>query len=65
MPVRSHIAKPAGGHDERRTETHFPRRFEIAAAAAGLLFCVAALVGSLFADHGLVRIAELAQHVVK
>jgi hypothetical protein len=55
----------AGSYDQRRTETHFPRPFEIGMAAAGALFCVAMLAGSLFAQHGLTRFAELAQHVVR
>jgi hypothetical protein len=50
---------------ERRTETHYPRLFDIGVAAGGVIFCVAALGVSLFASGGLIRFAEVAQHVVK
>jgi hypothetical protein len=46
-------------HYERRNETHYPRPFEIGVAAGGVIFCAAVLGVSLFADSGLIRLAEL------
>jgi hypothetical protein len=50
-------------HYERRIETHYPRPFEIGVAAGGVIFCAAVLGVSLFANNGLIRLAELAHHV--
>ena len=51
------------GH-ERRTETHYPRPFDVGFAAGGVIFCAVGLGVAWFASGGLVRFAELAvRHV--
>ena len=50
---------------ERRTETHFPRSFEIGVAAGGIFFCVAVLAFSLVSADVMAKIVEVVQHVVK